>query len=96
MIVQFRMDAKPVSAVALSMASPGKTAAVPITGILQAAPIGEWKSLAIPLKCFVTAGVDPHKVTEPLIISTAGKLTLSISDVRLAHADGPVAACPTS
>jgi beta-glucosidase len=95
MIVQFRMDAKPGSAVALSMVGPGKTAAIPITGILEAAPIGEWKSLAIPLKCFVAAGIDPHKVTEPLIISTAGKLTLSISDVRLAHAEGPVAACPT-
>lgn len=95
MIFQFRVDAKPMSAVILSMGSPGKTAAVPITGVLQAARVGAWKSFALPLKCFVAAGVDPHKVTEPLILSTAGKLTLSISDVRLAHADGPIGSCPT-
>ncbi|WP_380786209.1 exo 1,3/1,4-beta-D-glucan glucohydrolase [Sphingomonas sp. R86521] len=95
LIVQFRVDAKPSAAVALAMASPGKTAALPVTTILRAAPIGQWQTLAVPLKCFAVAGVDPRTVTDPFQLSTAGTLTLSISDIRLAHADAAAMQCPT-
>jgi beta-glucosidase len=94
LIVQYRVDAKPSAAVTLAMGSPGKTAALPVTGILRAAPVGQWQTLAVPLKCFASAGIDQQGVTEPFSLSTAGQLTLSISDIRFAHADGAIAQCP--
>ena len=61
-------------------------ASLPIGGLLRAAPTGEWKSITLPLRCFVRAGLDPKNLSVPMAITTSGKLTMSISDVRLASA----------
>jgi beta-glucosidase len=82
LVVDYRVDVKPTSAVTLGMES----ASVPITGALNAAPLGEWRTLTIPLRCFANAGVDMQRVAVPLRITTAGRLSLAISDVRIASA----------
>jgi beta-glucosidase len=69
------------------------SAQVPIGGILRSAPLGEWRTLTVPLRCFAQAGLDARKVTVPASISTAGTLQLSISDVRVASAMVPQNVC---
>jgi beta-glucosidase len=97
LVVQYRVDAAPTAAVAVTMAG-GKgaadtPAAVAIGGVLRAAPVGQWQTLAIPLKCFVTAGLDPARVTQPFAMTTSGRMTVSIADVRVTRADVPIERC---
>ncbi|TXC71203.1 glycoside hydrolase family 3 protein [Sphingomonas ginsenosidivorax] len=97
LVVQYRVDAAPTAAVAVTMAGgKGATdtpAAVAVGGVLRAAPVGQWQTLAIPLKCFVTAGLDPARVTQPFAMTTSGRLTVSIADVRVTRADVPMDKC---
>ncbi len=97
LVVQYRVDAPPTAAVAVTM-SGGKgasdtPAAIAIGGVLRAAPVGQWQTLAIPLKCFVTAGLDPARVTQPFAMTTNGRMTVSVADVRVTRADVPVDTC---
>ena len=93
LVVQYRVDAKPTKPVAIGMEGAGKQGSVPIAGALRAAPVGKWQTLAVPLKCFATAGVDPQKVDTPFAIETAGAMTLSLSDVRVAMGDVSMSRC---
>jgi beta-glucosidase len=61
--------------------------------VLRAAPVGQWQTLAIPLKCFVTAGLDAGRVTRPFAVATKGKMTVSIADIRVTRADVPIDRC---
>jgi len=80
LLVDYRLDEPPASPVTLAL----NGASLPIGGLLRAAPIGEWKTMTLPLRCFVRAGLDPKNLSVPMAITTSGKLTMSISDVRLA------------
>ena len=80
LLVDYRLDQPPASPVTLAM----NGASLPIGGLLRAAPIGEWKTMTLPLRCFARVGLDPKNLLVPMAITTSGKLTLSISDVRLA------------
>ena len=93
LVLQYRVDAKPTKPVTLSMASEGGTGDIVVTGAFSAAPTGRWRTLAMPLKCFTTAGVDPQKVDRPFALSTAGRFTLSLSDVRIAKVEAPMNRC---
>ncbi len=97
LVVQYRVDAPPTAAVAVTMTGGGgaadKPASVAIGGVLRAAPIGQWQTLAIPLKCFVTAGLDAGRVTRPFAVATKGKMTVSIADIRVTRADVPIDRC---
>jgi len=87
LIVEYRVDAVPTAGVTLGMVCGAACGAeMPIGGILRTAPVGEWRTLAMPLRCYARAGVDMSKVTRPFVISSAGTLRLSISDVRIASA----------
>lgn len=91
LVVQLRVDAKPSAPVELAMTGGGKRAAVPIGGHLRAAPVGRWTTLAVPLRCFAAA--DARAIGKPFALATTGKLTLSLSDVRVAKADVPMTPC---
>lgn len=82
LLIDYRVDAPPTAATALIMGS----AAVPIAGTLRSAKLGEWRTLTVPLRCFVRGGLDPAKITVAAAVETNGQLTLSISDVRIASA----------
>jgi beta-glucosidase len=70
--------------------------AVDLTPALRAAPAGaEWHTLSVPLSCFAAGGADVTAVEMPFAIGTAGRLKLTISDVRLETGAGRAArACP--
>ena len=88
LVFDYRVDSAPTEAVQVAMRCVGPTcaAAVPVTGVLRAAPAGEWRTLTVPLRCFARGGVNMGQVVSPLMISTGGRLSLSVSDVRLASA----------
>jgi beta-glucosidase len=94
LIVEYRVEARPTAEVTLGMqCGAGCGATVPIAGLLAAAPAGEWRTLAIPLRCLRDGGADPRRVSAPFTISTSGRLALSISDVRIASAAVPQTQC---
>ena len=94
LVVEYRVDAAPTAPVTLGMScGTGCTFAVPIRGLLAAAPVGTWSTMAVPLRCFRQGGVDMTRVTAPLLITTAGRLALSVSDVRFASAAVPQTQC---
>ena len=82
LLIDYRLDARPTQPTSLIMG----TAAIPIGGVLRSAKLGEWRTLTVPLRCFVRAGLEPAKVSIPAAVETKGQLTLSISDVRIASA----------
>jgi hypothetical protein len=43
----------------------------------------QWSSLPIPLNCFTKEGMDLKKTNGPFTISTNGKLSLEITNIRL-------------
>ena len=96
LVIDYRLDRRPTRTVTLGMeCGPGCSSSVPIGGELRAAPVGEWRTLTIPLGCFVRPGFEPSKISAPLVIETAGQLGLSISDVRVISAAVPQDQCGT-
>jgi beta-glucosidase len=89
LVVDYRVDSPPTAPVTLAAAS----AALPITGLLRSAPVGQWTTLTIPLGCFAKAGADMSKLTRPVAITTAGSLTMTISDIRVLSATVPQDRC---
>ena len=74
LIVDMKVDAAPTAPVMLD--------GVAVTDRLQAlAANGGWGEVAVPLRCY--AGVDLAAVTQPFAMTTAGRLDVTISGVRL-------------
>jgi beta-glucosidase len=89
MVIDYRVDSPPSAAVTLS----ANSASVPIGGVLRSSPAGQWRTLTVPLGCFAKAGADMSKLSVPLAITTNGRLTLTISDVRVLSAAVPQDLC---
>jgi beta-glucosidase len=89
LLIDYRVDRKPDAAVLFGI----EGARVPITGALNAAPAGQWQTLAIPLGCFAHAGADMAKVTHPFVLASSGALQVAISDIRIASATVPQDRC---
>jgi beta-glucosidase len=94
LVVEYRVDERPSDTVTVWMACGDHCGGtVPIAGLLRAAPPGEWRTLTVPLRCFVRAGLDPKQVRTPFAVTTDGRLRLSVSDVRIASAAVPQDVC---
>ena len=89
LLVDYRVDSRPTAPVFVGM----DQARVPVSESLRNANAGEWRTLAIPLGCFAKAGADMSKVTAPFVLATAGRLSIAISDVRIASATVPQDRC---
>jgi beta-glucosidase len=84
LIVEYRVDSAVPADVRIGMAcGRGCGAALPVAGLLRAAPRGEWRTLTLPLRCFVRRGTEMTKLEAPFIIAAGAPFTLSISDVRI-------------
>jgi len=87
LLLDYRVDSPPTEAVSLWMACGDRCGgSVPVAGLLRAAPAGEWRTLVVPLRCFVRAGLDPKAIRTPFALTTGGRLTLAVSGVRIASA----------
>jgi beta-glucosidase len=89
LLIDYRVDAKPSAPVALAIGA-GK---LDVSPVLAAAPVGEWRSLKVPLKCFAAAGTDVTQVVAPFVLSTGGALTITLQGVKLTT-DPAGAVCP--
>ena len=85
LVVDYRVDSPPTAPVTVS--------AVPITGVLRSSPVGEWRTMTLPLGCFAKGGGDMSKLAVPFAIRTSGRLALTISDVRVLSATVPQDQC---
>jgi beta-glucosidase len=89
LLIDYRLDARPTAPVFIAV----NQARVTVSESLRGATAGEWRTLAIPLGCFAKAGADMAKVQTPFALTTAGRLTIAISDVRIASAAVPQDRC---
>ncbi|QEI13368.1 putative glycoside hydrolase [Cellvibrio japonicus] len=82
--IDMRVDVKPDKDVKVGMdcGYPCR-AEVQIRKMISAMPRGEWFSLPIPLNCFKSDNFDLSKINGPFSITTDGKFTVSIANVRL-------------
>ena len=82
--MEYRVDEKPAARVQLVMNCGAACAgALDVTPILNAAPLAQWQTLKVRLSDFQKAGTDMSKIAEPFVVTTAGRLTLSLKSVRL-------------
>jgi beta-glucosidase len=66
-----------------------------ITKILKNSPVGEWRTLSVPLSCFSAAGADLANVVIPFAVETSGRFALTISEVSLQQKSSAAAVkCP--
>nr|WP_295107515.1 exo 1,3/1,4-beta-D-glucan glucohydrolase [uncultured Caulobacter sp.] len=95
-LFRYRVDASPGKPVSLSLAC-GEScgATVDVTSTLSGAKLGEWRTAKIKLSCFKAKGADMTHVSSPFSLSTAGRMTLSFTEIRLASNEGD-AFCPPS
>ena len=90
LVVEARGDAP--GAVFVALASGSATVPVSISTTLKRSAPGEWRDLAIPLKCFRAAGLDPAKITAVRLIGEGGT-TVTVSGIRLASVAGTGDGC---
>ncbi len=86
--MRYRLDRRPAGRVVLGM----KCTAVPcaasgaamfdVTGTFEANRVGAWQHLVIPMSC-AKSGAELDSVDVPFSLETAGKLGLSIAEIRL-------------
>jgi beta-glucosidase len=60
---------------------------------LAGVPAGKWQTIGVSLKCFAKAGADVTKINEALTLSSAGKLDVSLSQVKLGTVADKVVSC---
>lgn len=56
---------------------------IDLTATLRSAPLHAWHTYSYPLACLAAQGADLSTVEAPFVITTAGRLALRISEVRL-------------
>ena len=86
---RYRFDERPQGRLTLALGP----AAVDVTGVLGAAPIGEWRTIKVRLSCFGDAGADLAAVERPFQLATDTAAAVSVSEIRLATNEGD-AICP--
>ena len=59
-----------------------------ISKLLKALPADEWLRVSLDLKCFADGGLNIKSVDTPFLLSTAGKMAVSIADVNIVPGAG--------
>jgi hypothetical protein len=54
-----------------------------VSAMLKDLKKDEWTTFPIPLNCFTKEGLDIKKINGPVVISTEGRLGLTITNIRL-------------
>ncbi len=88
-LLDYRVDSAPVASVKLGLGG----GMVDFTSTLRAAPIGQWQSVKIKLKCFAEAGADVQAVKESFSLQTTGKASVSVKTIELVS-ENEGAICP--
>ncbi|MGL6042652.1 MAG: glycoside hydrolase family 3 C-terminal domain-containing protein, partial [Sandaracinobacteroides sp.] len=89
LLLDWRVDSRNAAPVRLSLGG----AALDITGLVAAAPLGAVTETRIPLRCFAAAGAKLSAVGAPLQIDANTGFTATIRNARIAEGAGQTA-CP--
>lgn len=82
--IDMRVDVKPDKDVRVGMSCGYPCQAdLSINRMIKSMPKGEWFSLPLPLNCFKSDNFDLSKIVGPFTMSTDGKFTVSITNIRL-------------
>ncbi|MEP9401395.1 glycoside hydrolase family 3 protein [Sphingomonas silueang] len=81
LLATMRVDAAPTRPVTLGIRTGAGGSTVPL-GQLDLLPAGQWKTVGVPLKCFA-GNVNMGTVDTPFVLSTDGRMTVSIARVLL-------------
>ncbi len=99
LLIDLRVVAKPTGRVMIGVKPAGPATAKPadplmvdVTALLADGSIS-WRTVAIPLRCLAPRATL-RGVDAPFVIETAGRLSLAVSDIRIAPASGRVLQCP--
>ena len=93
---RYRVDAAPTDRVTLAVGAedPASQHGLNLTPILAGAANGQWQTVKVRLSCFREAGADLTSLERPFQLTTSGRMTLSVSEIRLASNEGD-AICPS-
>ncbi|WIY70817.1 exo 1,3/1,4-beta-D-glucan glucohydrolase [Aquidulcibacter paucihalophilus] len=93
---RYRVDAAPTDRVTLAVGAedPASQHGLDLTPILTGTAIGQWRTVKVRLSCFRDAGADLTSLERPFQLTTSGRMTLSVSEIRLASNEGD-AICPS-
>jgi Galactose-binding domain-like len=84
LVLDMKVEVSPNKAVMVGMnCGPSCRGVIDISKVLVDLKKSDWTAVPIALNCFTQAGLNIKKVTGPLTISTDGKLTLLVTNVRL-------------
>jgi Galactose-binding domain-like len=84
LVLDMKIETSPNKAVMVGMScGPSCRGVVDISNVLIELKKSDWTAVPIALNCFTQAGLNIKKVVGPLTISTEGKLTLLLTNVRL-------------
>ncbi|MGA7674220.1 MAG: glycoside hydrolase family 3 N-terminal domain-containing protein [Rhizomicrobium sp.] len=86
--LDMRVDSAPERPVTLGMGSATALGTVDLTQTLRAAHGKGWTKIAVPLACFRKAGADMGAVTLPMVLTSSGRLAVSLYIVQVEPAAG--------
>ncbi|MBB3953747.1 glycoside hydrolase family 3 protein [Novosphingobium sediminicola] len=92
LVATLRIDQAPAMPVRIAMGS-GAGVAYVDAGKLAGLPIGQWRRIGVPLKCFRAGGADLAKVNMPFALETSGPASLSLAEVKLGMEADTTLAC---
>lgn len=93
LVVTIRRDSPVGNNATIAMRSGTTVGMVPLQQ-LGGLPLGQWRTVAVPLKCFAKAGADLSKVDAPFLLSLNGPATISLSRVALSTVADERLTCP--
>lgn len=89
-----RLETKPGAPVTIAARCGPGTCADPVPlPELAALPIGQWQTLAVPLKCLLPPGSGSQAVSAPFVLATRGSLALDLASVTLGTGGDRIARC---
>jgi beta-glucosidase len=93
--IDYRVDEKPTAPVRLSMScANGCSGSLDLTSVLERAVPGQWHTLRVRLADFQKAGANMFEVFEPVVLTTDGRMGITLKKVRIGTDAKGVAALP--
>ena len=92
LVIEARRDSDIAGPFLIALNSAKGTGSIAIDASLKKAAPGTWTTIALPLKCFASAGADMNAVGG-LALSTSAKASITISDIRVASVPGSGDGC---
>lgn len=92
LLATMRVDAAPTAPVTLGIRTGAGGSDIAV-GRLEILPVGEWKTVGVPLKCFA-GNVNMTTVDAPFVLSSTGRMTVSIAKVALGTVADVKLPCP--